>query len=258
MSFVPSLVVSIHDLSTVTRVAVSRMLADLAEVGVSVTSLLVIPDHHHKGRIEEDPDFVAWLRGRVAEGHEAVLHGFYHLRPSKAGEGVVTKLITRSYTAGEGEFHDLSLDEASALLQQGRASLRACGIEPAGFIAPAWLLGDEAEAAVRKEGFDYTTRIGSVIDCRDGQIFAARSMVYSVRAPWRRGLSLVWNGLLFRFLRMRKAPLLRIGLHPPDWEHEAIRRQILKYIRIAVRERNATTYREWLDRRRSPVHEGKR
>ena len=252
----PSLVVSIHDLSTVTRGAVTRMLADLGDVGVPVTSLLVIPDHHHTGRIDADPDFGAWLRGRVAEGHEAVLHGFYHLRPSKAGEGVVTKLITRSYTAGEGEFHDLTFDEASALLQKGRASLHACGIKPTGFIAPAWLLGEEAEKAVRNEGFDYTTRLGSVIDCRERGEFAARSMVYSVRAPWRRGLSLLWNGVLFRTLRMGEAPLLRIGLHPPDWEHQAIRRQILKFIRIAARERSVATYQDWLARAHSDSPSG--
>jgi len=254
----PTMVVSIHDLSTVTRSVVTRMLADLAEAGVPVTSLLVIPDHHHKGSIGEDPDFGAWLRAQVAEGHEAVLHGFYHLRPSKTGEGVLTKLITRSYTAGEGEFHDLTFDEASKLLKLGRASMQACGVEPSGFIAPAWLLGKEAEAAVESQGFHYTTRIGSVIDCRDRRTDASRSMVYSVRAPWRRGVSLLWNGALFRILQLRKTPLLRIGLHPPDWEHPPIRRQILKYIRVAARERRVTTYREWLDRRRSAVHEGKR
>jgi len=253
----PSLVVSIHDLSTVTRSVVTQMLADLAEAGVPVTSLLVIPDHHHKGSIEKDPDFAVWLRARVAEGHEAVLHGFYHLRPSKTGEGVVTKLITRSYTAGEGEFHDLTFDEASGLLRRGRDAMRACGIDPTGFIAPAWLLGKEAEAAVEIEGFDYTTRIGSVIDFREKMNFASRSLVYSVRAPWRRGVSLLWNGALFRILQIRKTPLLRIGLHPPDWEHPAIRKQILKYLRVAASERRVMTYREWLDRRRSKVHERK-
>ena len=248
-----SLVVSIHDLSTVTRETVARMLEDLAGVCVPVTSLLVIPDHHHRGGVDADPEFGEWIRKQVGEGHEAVLHGFYHLRTAKPGEGIATRLITRSYTAGEGEFHDLSFEEASTLLQLGRQAMRACGIEPEGFIAPAWLLGDEAERAVRSEGFGYTTRIGSVIDCRSGRSFPSRSMVYSVRAPWRRGMSLLWNGALFHALR--NTPLLRIGLHPPDWEHEAIRSQILECIRLAAKKRRVTTYREWLDHHRSPVHE---
>ena len=253
----PSLVVSIHDLSTVTWPIVARMLEDLAGAGVCFTSLLVIPDHHHHGRIDADPDFGAWLRGKITEGHEAVLHGFYHLRPLKKGEGMRTRLITRSYTAGEGEFFDLSFEEASILLTQGKECLKKCGIERdsglEGFIAPAWLLGKEAERAVRGAGFQYTTRIASVIDCKKGREFSARSMVYSVRAPWRRGISLLWNELLFH--GMKKAPLLRIGLHPPDWEHEAIRRHVLACIRLSAREREVTTYRKWLARWRDSVHE---
>jgi predicted deacetylase len=247
-------VVSIHDLSTVTREMVVRMLEDLEGVGVPVTSLLVIPDHHHKGRIDADPKFVEMLQGAVERGHEAVLHGYYHLRPSKEGEGVATKVITRSYTAGEGEFYDLTREEAAGLLRRGKESLGNCGVPFTGFIAPAWLLGPESEEAVREEGFAYTTRIGAVIDCRDGSHFNSRSMVYSVRSPWRRGVSLLWNEALFHVLR--NAPLLRIGLHPPDWEHEAIRHHALACIRKAAAERQVTTYGKWLDLARASRHEG--
>lgn len=247
--------VSIHDVSTVTREQVARMLEDLAGEGVPVTSLLVIPDHHHRGRIDRDPVFPAWLGDQVALGHEAVLHGYHHLRPVKRGEGVVTRLITRHYTAGEGEFHDLSFAEASELLRLGKEALSGCGVLFTGFIAPAWLLGDEAEQAVRKEGFAYTTRIGSVIDCERGVSFRSRSMVYSVRAPWRRVASLIWNENLFRVLS--DAPLLRIGLHPPDWEHSAIRQHLLRCLRIAASRRRVTTYGEWLDQWRRSGHEGR-
>ena len=247
----PSLVVSIHDLSTVTREAVERMLNDLEKVGVSETSLLVIPDHHHRGRIDANPVFGEMLQGAVAKGHEAVLHGYYHLRSTKKGEGVATRLITRSYTAGEGEFYDLSRQDAVTLLRKGKEALLNCGIPFSGFIAPAWLLGEEAEAAVWEEGFAYTTRIGSVIE-NGGREYRSRSMVYSVRAPWRRGLSLLWNEALFH--RLKKAPLLRIGLHPPDWEHPAIRHHILKSIREAANGRRVTTYGKWLDLARASHH----
>ncbi len=241
----PALVVSIHDVSTVTRPMVGRILGDLAAAGVPVTALLVIPDHHHKGRVDADPEFSAWLRDQVAKGHEAVLHGFHHLRPLKTGEGLATRLVTRSYTAGEGEFYDLSFAEASDLLRRGKDALNACGVEFAGFIAPAWLLGAEAEKAVRSEGFAYTTRITEVLDFRQERHHGARSMVYSVRAGWRRTMSLIWNKMLFHALQ--GAPLLRIGLHPPDWEHEEIRCHVLDCIRLAAAARLVTTYREWLD-----------
>lgn len=249
-----SLVVSIHDLSPVTGDTVSRMLGDLAEVGVERSSLLVIPDHHHRGRIDEDVRFAEWLRAEVEHGHEAVLHGYHHLRPTREEEGLVTRLITRSYTAGEGEFYDLPMDAATGLLQKGKDALKSCGLSPKGFIAPAWLLGPEAERAVAAEGFSYTTRIGMVIDCVEDRCFPSRSMVYSVRAQWRRLASLVWNEALFHALR--HAPLLRISLHPPDWDHPAIRRHALACIRAAVREREVMTYGKWLDQWRASVHEG--
>jgi hypothetical protein len=249
----PSLVVSIHDVSTITRERVSLMLEDLAGVGVGVTSLLVIPDHHHRGGIDADATFGDWIRSQVRLGHEAVLHGFFHLRPASGSEGIVTRLITRSYTAGEGEFFDLGTENAAVLLRQGKEAMAACSLSPDGFIAPAWLLGADAERAVVAEGFSYTTRIGSVIDCAKGRSHPSRSMVYSVRAPWRRFASLVWNEGLFRL--MRRAPLLRIGLHPPDWDHPAIRRHALARIAEAARHRDVTTYRNWLDLWRSSVHE---
>jgi len=249
------LVVSIHDVSTVTYRKVDRMLKDFFQEGISVTSLLVIPDHHHKGRIDDDPEFSEWLRDQVSRGNEAVLHGFYHVRAKRNKEGLATRLITRSYTAGEGEFYDLSRDEAAVLLRRGREALHGCGIETTGFIAPAWLLGADAETAVKEEKFDYTTRIASVIDFKHERPFAARSMVYSVRAGWRRVTSLLWNEGLFRVLH--KAPLLRIGLHPPDWEHRAIRRHIFRCIRQAVLTRKVTTYRNWLAQMTSSSHEGR-
>jgi len=252
----PSLVVSIHDVSTVTRKRVVEMIGDLKAVGVPIISLLVIPDHHHKGGIDADPAFVEWLREVTGldeeQGHEAVLHGFYHLRPTKKCDGLATKIITRAYTAGEGEFHDLSREEATALLLKGKEALAACGINPTGFIAPAWLLGNEAEVAVREMGFDYTTRIGEVIDCKEGRSFHSRSMVYSVRASWRRGVSLLWNEFLAR--QLRSALLLRIGLHPPDWDHELIREHALACIRSAVEKRRVTTYARWLDQWRGSGH----
>lgn len=248
-----ALVISIHDVSPVTRSVTERMLGDLAEAGVQETSLLVIPDHHRRGDIAKDPGFGPWLRDLVAGGHEAVLHGFYHLRRAKQGEGLATRVITRSYTAGEGEFFDLSKEEAADLLRRGRAALGGCGISTCGFIAPAWLLGREAEQAVREEGFDYTTRIAEVMDLKERKTFPARSMVYSVRAAWRRGLSLLWNEFLFHLLH--DAPLLRVGLHPPDWNHPAIRSHALSRIREAAREREVTTYSKWLARQRSSGHE---
>jgi len=243
------LVVSIHDVSPLTRERTDAILRDLALAGVDKTSLLVIPDHHHRGNIAHDSGFADWLSTACSAGHEAVLHGYYHLRPARNDDGPWKRAITRSYTAGEGEFFDLEKAAARRLLEQGLRDLAACGISPSGFIAPAWLLGPEAEEAVREAGFQYTTRISTVKDFLARRAHRSRSQVWSVRAAWRRACSLAWNHLLFRATSATR--LARIGIHPPDWDHPAIRRQILELAGKALAGREPMTYDGWLNRLRS-------
>lgn len=239
-----TLVVSIHDVSPQTQDRTQAILDDLARTGCAGVSLLVIPDHHHRGRIDETTGFADWILARQAEGHETVLHGYFHKREKTGRESLRKRLVAEHYTAGEGEFLDLGREAALERLRRGIQAFERCGLGiPPGFIAPAWLLGNEALEAVRMAGFDYTTRIGEVIDLRSGRRHGSRSLVWSVRAGWRRLASLAWNhGLLASASR---GPLLRIGIHPPDWDHAAIRNQILASIRAALAGRRAMTYDGW-------------
>jgi predicted deacetylase len=236
-----SLVVSIHDVSPVSRDAVTFMLAALARLGVQRTSLLVVPDYHHQGNITADADFTAWLRDQVAAGHEAVLHGYYHHRERGRAENLRTRLFTRVYTAGEGEFFEIGLEQARALLARGRNELAECaGQAPAGFIAPAWLLSRPGEQAAREIGFAYTARLKSVLDLASRRAVPSQSLCWSVRSEWRRIISRRWNALLFQ--RLRFNPLLRISIHPPDLLYFEIWRQIQKLAARAVETRAVTTY----------------
>ena len=239
-----ALAVSVHDVSPLTRETTDRMLADLAGAGVGVTSLLVVPDYHHKADIDQDPDFLAWLRTKQAAGHEIVLHGFYHLRAPCADDSAARRLVTQHYTAGEGEFYDLDYEEARERMEDGREMLTGAGLDVVGFIAPAWLLGDEAEQAARNLGFAYTTRLGGVLDLRSGDWTRSQSLVYSPRNAWRRKVSLAWNAFLAA--RLRKNPLARLGLHPPDWKHEAIKTQALRLARELAADRRVIRYRDWV------------
>lgn len=243
----PVLVVSIHDVSPLTRDRVAEMLGDLSSLGVKKTSLLVIPNHHHRAPILEDGGFCRWLGEAGSDGHEIVLHGYFHKRPSE-GE-LRHRFVTEYYTAGEGEFYDLTEGEAAERLQKGLAEFKSAGFRPTGFIAPAWLLGVEAEEAVKKAGFEYTTRLQNFKDLTRDREDASQSLVWSVRAAWRRQASLWWNASLAA--RLEKNPLLRVGLHPPDWDHRAIRDQILKLISAALAGRDVMTYDEWLARART-------
>ena len=244
-----ALVVSIHDVSPATRMRTEQILADLKSIGLNRASLLVVPDHHHRGLVSEDSGFARWLEAASEQGHEAVLHGYFHLRENRTADGPLKRLITRSYTAGEGEFFDLGEAAARDLLDRGKEAVEACGVKVSGFIAPAWLLGGEAELAVREAGFQYTTRIATVSDFVTGAVHRSRSQVWSVRAGWRRICSLGWNTLLFQ--QTLEAPLTRIGIHPPDWDHPQIREQIMRLVGKAVAARKPMTYEGWVARMRA-------
>ena len=244
-----ALVVSLHDVSPQTRAECAEILAELSVLGVEKCSLLVIPDHHRRGHFLADAECAAWLRTQAAAGHELVMHGYHHQRARRDGESVGAKLTTRIYTADEGEFFDLDCAASTALVKKAREDFRQLGVEPAGFIAPAWLLSAEAEAALRELGCEYTTRLGSVVDLPNGRVFKSQSLVWSVRSAWRRQVGRAWNALLFR--RLAANPLLRISIHPVDLQHPQIWRQIRGLITRALADREPLTYHAWLTRQRA-------
>jgi uncharacterized protein len=241
-------VVSLHDVAPSTHAQSAEILDELKTAGIPVTSLLVVPDYHHRGKAIENAHFVSWLRKLEEEGHEIVIHGYYHQRPRRNGENLVAKFLTRFYTSDEGEFFDLSSDEALARITRARDEFRSAKLSPIGFIAPAWLLNREGKEAAGEAGMQYTTRLGSVIDLLTGESQPARSLVYSTRAAWRQSASLAWNAALVRGAEMRE--LVRLSIHPADFAAPKIRSQILRLAQRFARTRRPTTYRDWIAQQR--------
>src|SRR2546428_4319889 len=242
------LVVSVHDVAPSTQAIAEKIISEVARRGIRVCSLLVVPDYHHQGAAMKDRQFVSWLRDLEAQRHEIVIHGYFHERPACTTETLRDKFITQLYTQSEGEFYDMDYDEAFRRIKTARDEFSAAGLKPRGFVAPAWLLSAEAERAARDAELEYTTRLQTVRDLRSGEEFPVRSIVYSVRSSWRRAISRAWNATLFRLLKGN--PLLRISIHPPDYSHPAIWRQIVDLIDATSGSRTATTYQDWIAEQR--------
>jgi len=243
------LVASVHDIAPSNQMVADKIISELARRRVRVCSLLVVPDYHHQGLATKDRQFISWLRDLEADGHEIVIHGYFHERPRRPRETLRDKFFTQLYTQGEGEFYDLRYDEAFRRIKTARDEFRAVGLKPHGFVAPAWLLGPKGECAARDAEMEYTTRLRTVRDLRSGEDFAARALVYSVRNNWRRTVSLAWNRALVRFLKGN--PLLRLSVHPLDYSYPAIWQQIVDFIGRMDGLRTATTYRDWIAEQRS-------
>jgi hypothetical protein len=242
------LVVSIHDVAPATQSVANKIISELDRKGVRHCSLLVVPDYHHRGSSVQDRQFVSWLRDLAARGHEIVIHGYFHERPRRERESFLEKVITQFYTQGEGEFYDLAYDEALRRIKTARDEFQAVGLKPRGFVAPAWLLSRDGEHAARDAEMEYTTRLQNVRDLRSGETFPARSLVYSVRNGWRRTTSLIWNAALRRALK--NSSLMRLSIHPPDYSHPAIWKQIVDLVGEMASVRTPTTYQDWIAEKR--------
>ena len=225
----------LHDVAPATLASCRRLLDALAAIGDVPVTLLAVPRYHGQPR---DAAFERWLNERTENGDEVALHGYTHLddRPPR---GLVDYLRRRHYTRGEGEFSDLPYAEAKLRLAAGLKWLREIGIEPQGFVAPAWLLGEGGWRALREQPFAYTCTLRRIHLLPGAARIDAQAQVYSNSAAWRRGLSVIWNSTLAA--RQRSQPLVRMELHPADMDHPRLARSWQRLTREQLRSRRPLT-----------------
>jgi hypothetical protein len=212
-----SLLVSIHDVTPALADGVERLWALCAARGVR-PALLVVPDWHGAWPLEAHPDFVAWLRARAADGAEIVLHGERH---DEVGlpRGFGDELRAWGRTAHEGEFLTLHEPAAHERIARGRARLRAVGLEPVGFVPPAWLARDEGHRAAGASGLGFSEDDSAIYLFPSGRRLAAPVVRWSARSAAR-----AWGSVAVaraRWALQGRAPLARIALHPQDLQHQA-------------------------------------
>src|ERR1700678_683972 len=108
----------------------------LEDHGVDRVTLLVIParDLHPVG--ERCPEMVRWLSERRRAGDSIAQHGFQHVRTRMGGSA--RSLLARAPGARGGEFVGLDDQETGRAVAAGWRVLKLAGIEPDGFVAPAY------------------------------------------------------------------------------------------------------------------------
>jgi predicted deacetylase len=184
--------VSIHDVEPATfdRCALIRDWLD--DHGIVKATLLVIPASDMHPFHDRSPELAEWLAERVGGGDCVAQHGFQHRRPGRHGAA---------------EFRGLDDADAKRAVDAGHRVLHLAGVEPRGFVAPA---------------FAYT---------------AALQRVLAARFDWWASLSRLWRDqgrrslfapaltfgspLLVRAGALLAGPLLRLDLHPSDLDHPA-------------------------------------
>jgi predicted deacetylase len=128
--------VALHDVepATFTRCALIRDWLD--DHGIDRVTLLVIPApdlHPFDGR---RPELSDWLIERVRAGDAVAQHGLHHLQGRRAAWP--RQLLSRGPGRESAEFVGLDRAETRRAVDAGRRVLKLAGLEPRGFVAPAY------------------------------------------------------------------------------------------------------------------------
>jgi len=208
-----TLLASIHDVSPRSESAFDALHARFTELGIERPALLVVPDHWGEAPIRPGTPFATRLRALGDAGHEIFLHGWFHR--DTAEHGGVASFKAKHMTAGEGEFLGLSEAEAERRIRHGRVLLEdIIGRPIAGFIAPAWLYGEGARAALKATGIAMAEDHWRVWNPISGATLAKSPVItWASRTRMRR-----WSSLAVAAVA-RTVPLpsvMRLAVHPGD------------------------------------------
>ncbi len=131
-----TIAVALHDIEPATFERCALIRDWLDDHGVDHVTLLVIPARDLHPLAERSPEMVSWLIERERGGDAIAQHGFQHLR-SRRARGRYQALSGFS-AYDEAEFLGLDAHETRRAVSAGWRVLKLAGIEPRGFVAPAY------------------------------------------------------------------------------------------------------------------------
>lgn len=199
-----------------------RLWAICSERGVT-PALLVVPNWHGEWPLEAHPRFVEWIRHGASAGAEIMLHGERH---DEVGLPRSARDRWRAWgkTAGEAEFLTLGEAEARDRVIRGLERLRRLGLEPTGFVPPAWLARETTHEVASDAGLRFSEDDHSV------RLLPSRVRIPSPVLRWSaRTTALAWGSVAVakaRSLLQRGARIPRIALHPGDLDNAATARSL--------------------------------
>jgi predicted deacetylase len=236
-----TIAVALHGIepSTFERCALIRDWLD--DHGVDRVTLLVIParDLHPVG--ERSPETVRWLSERRRLGDSIAQHGFQHVRPRG---GAAHPMLAHPRHLRGGEFVGLDDDETRRAVHAGWRVLKLAGIEPDGFVAPAYAYTTALRHALSIK-FRWWAGLLRVHTAAAQNGTARRqplapAWMLAAPGPFSRALSppLVRAGSLL------PTRTLRLDLHPADLRHARHMLALEWVLRRTGSRRTAVTYEE--------------
>jgi uncharacterized protein len=233
-----ALLVSIHDVTPALAPRVEALWALARERGVT-PALLVVPNWHGRWPLGEHPEFVRWVRARADEGAEIFLHGERH---DEVGlrRTVVDEWRAFNKTAREGEFLTLEAAAARERIERGLGLFARLGLEPVGFVPPAWLARNSCYDVVAEAGLSFAENDGAVVVLPARRWIRSPVVRWSGRTAFRARASAAVAAARWRL--QRQAGVVRIAFHPSDLDHPASAKSLRLSLERWLGDRHATRY----------------
>jgi predicted deacetylase len=240
-----TITVALHDIEPATFKRCALIRDWLDDHGVDRVTLLVIParDLHPLG--ERSPQMTSWLAERRGAGDSIAQHGFQHERTRPAGFS--RQSLLRSPARRAGEFVGLDVEETQRAVNAGWRVLKLAGVEPDGFVAPAYAYTPALRSVLPRR---FRWWAGLLRLHRRPAVGGARDRPRLLAPAWGMGT----DGALQRALSpamIRAGGLLcgenlRLDLHPADLQHPRHMIALEWVLHRAGRRRQAITYDELL------------
>jgi hypothetical protein len=246
---------AIHDVTPFHLNRLKRAEVLFEKWGVEKILYLLVPNYHGAHRADRDADFRAWCHRQRAFEVQWCQHGYFHIVANQAAS--VQRLEFQGGLIGagdhpvgstlsdEGEFRRLPAEWVRDRLIQGREVFRrTLDREPNGFIAPKWMGTRHLTEVLAELGYAWTEDDHSLCNLASGQRRWSPVITWATRSVWRKQMSLLGCPLLERLTS--SMPLLRIAMHPFDFDHPEVIRSISRIIDRAKRAREQAFYPELL------------
>jgi uncharacterized protein len=236
-----TIAVALHDIEPATFERCALIRDWLDDHGVDRVTLLVIPARDLHPLAERSPEMIDWLGQRRQLGDAIAQHGFQHLQLRRAAWP--RRMLAAVPSRDAAEFVGLDAGETRRAVDAGWRVLKLAGIEPAGFVAPAYAY----TPALRETLADRFTWWAGLLRLHralaaDGRAaeLVAPALTLGTSGPLRRTLS----PSLLRTGALLSGQTLRLDLHPADLQHPRHMLALEWVLRRAANRRAAITYDE--------------
>jgi len=247
--------ISLHDIAPIHLSRLEKAEELLTRWGVKKISFLFIPDYHKENDRMDGTlmrEFKQWINSAKDIEIQWLLHGFYHLEiyPQAQDNGKLSPSFSslkdilkgKVMTAREGEFNKLSIAGIIDRIEAGMAAFTDFFHQtPDIFIPPAWLFNRHLLPILKKKQFKITEDHSFIYFLDKSEKKTVPVITWATRTPLRKFISILGCPLLRRL--WKRKDLIRLAVHPFDFDHPATINSIEKVVKAILAERECILYK---------------